>query len=51
MAVTDGGDIYESTDGGETWAETVDNILVSRSGGSFSNDDITCVAASKYLPL
>ena len=51
MAVTVGGDIYESTDGGETWAETVDNILVSRSGGSFSGDDITCVAASKHLPL
>jgi photosystem II stability/assembly factor-like uncharacterized protein len=51
MAVTAGGDIYESTNGGETWTETVDNILVNRSGGSFSGDDITCVAASKYLPL
>ena len=51
MAVTADGDIYESTNNGETWTETVDNILVSRSGGSFSGDDITCVAASKYLPL
>jgi len=51
MAVTDGGDIYESTDGGATWSETVDNILANRDGGTHSGDDITCVAASKYLPL
>ncbi|MEC8541702.1 MAG: hypothetical protein VXY53_07680, partial [Candidatus Thermoplasmatota archaeon] len=51
MAVTDGGDIYESTDGGVTWSETVDNILANRDGGIHSGDDITCVAASKYLPL
>jgi hypothetical protein len=51
MLVTEGGDIFESTNGGETWSQTVDNILINRSGGSFSNNDITCVAASKYLPL
>lgn len=51
MAVTAGGDIYESTNNGETWTETVDNILVNRDSGAHTGDDITCVAASKYLPL
>ena len=48
MIVTNGGDIYESTDSGATFTETVDDIFA---GTANSGTDIHAVAASKYLPL
>ena len=48
MAVTTGGNIYESTDNGETFSEIVDNIY---SGTANSGTDIQVVVASSYLPL
>ena len=44
MIVTMGGDIYESTDSGATFSQTVDDI---RGTGR----DLQDVAASKHLPL
>ena len=44
MIVTKGGDIYESTDSGATFTQTVDNI---RGTGR----DLQTVAASRHLPL
>ncbi len=44
MIVTEGGDIYESTDKGATFSQTVDDIRGTGRG-------LHCVAASKYLPL
>ncbi len=44
MAVTDGGDIYESTDNGETFSKTVDDVRGT-------SRDLNCVVASKHLPL
>ena len=44
MIVTADGDIYESTDKGVNFSQTVDNI---RGTGR----DLQCVAASKHLPL
>ena len=44
MIVAKGGDIYESTDSGATFSQTVDDI---RGNGR----DIQTVAASKHLPL
>lgn len=41
------GDIFESTDSGETWSETVTNI----SPGGTSGEDITVVVAGIYQPL
>ena len=48
MIVTNGGDIYESTNNGETFTETVDDIFA---GTANSGVDIHAVAASKHLPL
>ena len=47
MLGADGGDIFESTDSGETWSETVTNI----SPGGTSGEDITVVVAGVYQPL
>ncbi len=47
MLGADGGDIFESTDSGETWSETVTNI----SPGGDSGEDITVVVAGIYQPL
>ena len=47
MLGADGGDIFESTDSGETWSETVTNI----SPGGDSDEDITVVVAGIYQPL
>jgi len=47
MLGADGGDIFESTDSGETWSETVTNI----SPGGTSGEDITVVIAGKHLPI
>ena len=44
MIVTMGGDIYESTDSGATFSQTVDDI---RGTGR----DLQVVAASMHLPL
>tara|TARA_Y100001937_G_scaffold59234_2_gene81323 strand:- start:6631 stop:7683 length:1053 start_codon:yes stop_codon:yes gene_type:complete len=44
MIVGEGGDIYESSNGGETFARTVDNV---RGTGR----DLQVVVASKHLPL
>ena len=48
MIVTEGGDIYESTNNGATFAETVDDIFA---GTGNSGTAIHGVAASKHLPL
>ena len=48
MIVTEGGDIYESTNNGETFTETVDDIFA---GTANSGTAIHAVAASKHLPL
>ena len=48
MIVTNGGDVYESTDSGVTFSQTVDDILA---GTASSGTDIHAVAASKHLPL
>ena len=42
--VTEGGDIYESTDGGASFSKTVDDVL-----GTAKN--MNAVAAGVYLPL
>ena len=44
MMVTEGGDIYESTDGGASFTKTVDDVL-----GNGKN--MNAVAAGVYLPL
>ena len=44
MMVTEGGDIYESTDGGASFSKTVDDVL-----GTAKN--MNAVAAGVYLPL
>ena len=44
MIVGEGGDIYESSNGGDTFARTVDNV---RGTGR----DLQVVVASKHLPL
>ena len=44
MMVTEGGDIYESTDGGASFSKTVDDVQ-----GDGSN--VNAVAAGMYLPL
>jgi len=48
MIVTNGGDIYESTNNGGTFTETVDDIFA---GTGNSGTDIHAVAASMHLPL
>ncbi len=47
MLGADGGDIFESTDSGATWSETVTNI----SPGGTSGEDITVVIAGMHQPL
>ena len=44
MMVTEGGDIYESTDGGASFSKTVDDVQ-----GDGAN--MNAIAASVYLPL
>ena len=48
MIVTNGGDIYESTDSGATFTQTVDDILA---GTANAGADLQAVAASRFLPL
>ena len=48
MIVTNGGDIYESTDNGATFSQTVDDIFT---GTGNSGTGIHAVAASLHLPL
>ena len=48
MIVTNGGDIYESTDNGATFTQTVDDILT---GTANAGADLQAVAASRFLPL
>ncbi len=48
MIVGAGGDIYESTNNGGSWSQTVDDILT---GTANAGTNIHAVAASMYLPL
>ena len=48
MVVTEGGNVYESTDNAVTFSKTVSDML---SGTANSGTDIQAVAASKFLPL
>tara|TARA_B100000989_G_scaffold290215_1_gene263071 strand:- start:2492 stop:3565 length:1074 start_codon:yes stop_codon:yes gene_type:complete len=48
MIVTNGGDVYESTNNGSTFSQTVDDVLA---GTAHSGTDIHGVAASLHLPL
>ena len=48
MIVTAGGDIYESTDSGATFSQTVNDIY---SGTANSGTDIQVVAANVHLPI
>ena len=48
MIVTNGGDVYESTDNGVTFTQTVDDMLA---GTANSGTDLQAVAASMHLPL
>tara|TARA_A100001015_G_C15034468_1_gene735268 strand:- start:842 stop:2431 length:1590 start_codon:yes stop_codon:yes gene_type:complete len=44
MLVTEGGDIFESTDSGATWTKTVDDV-------QGNGDNMNCVVASVYLSI
>jgi len=48
MIVTNGGDVYESTDNGVSFTQTVDDML---DGTANAGADLQAVAASRFLPL
>jgi hypothetical protein len=44
-AVTDAGDIFKTTDGGDNWTDTTDNVT----GTVKQNATILCISATKFI--